>query len=246
MIKTAIVTGASTGIGFAITRLFLEKGMNVVMNAASSKNLEDALERLGSPKHAIIVPGDIGDKNTGSQLVNTAVERFGSLDILVNNAGVFGAKPFLAVTDSDLDIFYTTNFKGTYFTSQAAVERMIKAGGGSIVNVGSVLVDHAISGLPTTAAISIKGAIHAFTRQLAAEVGINKIRVNGVAPGVIRTALQGKMGIDNPDAAANLSLLNKIGEPAHIAEMVYALATNEFMTGEIINIDGGHVAGRQG
>ena len=244
MTKTAIITGASTGIGYGISRLFLEKGLNVVMNSASEQNLWKAYSALGEPGNATIVAGDVSNKDVSQLLVDTAVQKYGALDILVNNAGVFGAKPFLDVKDADIALFYNINFKGTYFAAQAAIRYMVNSDGGSIINIGSVLVDHAVSDLPATAPISIKGAVHAFTRQLAAEFGKKNIRVNAIAPGVIRTALQSKLGIQNADDAANLSLLNRIGEPDDVAEIAYALAINQFMTGEIINIDGGHVAGR--
>ncbi len=118
---TAIVTGASTGIGFAIARRFLEDGINVVMNARTASDLEAAHASLGSPDQAATVVGDIAEQSTGEALVRTAQSKFGGLDILVNNAGIFSAKPFLDTEESDLDRFYAINFKGAYFTSQAAI-----------------------------------------------------------------------------------------------------------------------------
>lgn len=244
MTKTAIVTGASTGIGRAIAKLFLSKGMNVVMNAVSEERLLEAYRTFGEPHNAVVVSGDISLPDTRDRLMDHTRSRFGDVDILVNNAGIFHPKPFLEVDESDVDRFYRINFKGTYFMTQRVLRSMIDNGGGSILNIGSVLVDQAVSGLPTSAPISIKGAIHTFTRQLAAEFGKDNIKVNAIAPGVIRTALQGKMGVTDPDSGATLSVLNRIGEPEHIARMAYELVTNDFMTGEVINVDGGHVAAR--
>lgn len=241
--KTIIVTGASTGIGKAIATLFLQNGYNVVINAASADNLKATFEELGQSERLAMVAGDISNAATGQSLVNTAVNRFGAVDVLVNNAGIFEAKPFLDVDEVHLDRFLNINLKGTYFTSQAAIRQMLKQGEGSIINIGTVLVDHAIGGFPATAPIASKGAIHALTRQLATEFGKNNIRVNGIAPGIIRSPLQAKSGVSDADSLAGLHLLNRIGETQDVAEMALYLAGSNFVTGEIINLDGGHVAG---
>ncbi|MBB6237456.1 NAD(P)-dependent dehydrogenase (short-subunit alcohol dehydrogenase family) [Pedobacter sp. AK013] len=120
---------------------------------------------------------------------------------------------------------------------------MLKQNGGAVINIGTVLVDHAIGGFPATAPISSKGGIHALTKQLAAEFGKNNIRVNGIAAGIIRSPLQAKNGISDADAFAGLHLLNRIGETQDVAQLALYLAESNFVTGEIINLDGGHVAG---
>ncbi|KFF03049.1 SDR family NAD(P)-dependent oxidoreductase [Flavobacterium reichenbachii] len=241
--KTIIVTGASTGIGKAIAQLFLEKGWNLVINSANLNNLENTYQELGNSDRVAMVHGDISLISTGKKIIETAVERFGSADVLINNAGIFEAKSFLDVEEKDLDRFLSINLKGTFFTSQAAVKQMLQQGEGSIINIGTVLVDHAIDGFPATAPISSKGGIHALTKQLAAEFGKNNIRVNAIAPGIIRSPLQAKTGVDNADSLAGLHLLNRIGETSDVAQLALYLAESNFVTGEIINLDGGHVAG---
>lgn len=241
--KTIIVTGASTGIGKSIAQLFLEKGYNVVINSANLQNLETTFKELGHANQLAMVHGDVSRIATGKELVETALERFGSVDVLVNNAGIFQPQSFLDVEEQDLDRFLNINLKGTYFTSQAAVKQMLQQGEGSIINIGTVLVDHAIDGFPATAPISSKGGVHAFTRQLAAEFGKNNIRVNAIAPGIIRSPLQAKTGVDNADSLAGLHLLKRIGETHDVAQLALYLAESNFVTGEIINLDGGHVAG---
>ncbi|MDI9310512.1 MAG: SDR family oxidoreductase [Limnohabitans sp.] len=243
MSKTIIVTGASSGIGKAIAKLFIEKGFNVVMNASNEENLNQAFQELGSPVNAIIVSGDISKKEVGQKLATSAIQKFGSVDVLINNAGVFAPKPFLDVQETDLDRFYSINLKGTYFATQAVIPTMLANNGGSIINIGTVLVDHAIAGFPASAPVISKGGVHALTKQLAAEFGRNNIKVNTIAPGIIRSPLQGKIGVENADGLAGLHLLNRIGETSDIAEMAFQLATSNFITGEIINVDGGHVAG---
>lgn len=241
--QTIIVTGASTGIGKAIAGLFLQHGHNVVINSANEENLKATFNELGHHGQLAMVTGDISRPATGQQLVNTAVTRFGAVDVLVNNAGIFEPKPFLDVDEAHLDSFLNINLKGTYFTSQAAIKQMLKQGEGSIINIGTVLVDHAIGGFPATAPISSKGGIHALTRQLATEFGKNNIRVNAIAPGIIRSPLQAKTGVSNADSLAGLHLLNRIGETQDVAELALYLASSNFVTGEIINLDGGHVSG---
>ncbi len=241
--QTAIITGASTGIGKAITRLFLDKGFNVIMNSSSLSNLEAARAEFDSPNNAIVVPGDISKRETGELLVKTAVDKYGSVDVLINNAGIFQPKPFLDVEDSDLDRFLDVNLRGTYYTSQVAIRQMLDQKGGSIINIGTVLVDHAIAGFPATAPLTSKGAIHSLTRSLAAEFGKNNIRVNTIAPGIIRSPLQGKIGVEDADSLAGLHLLNRIGEAEEVAEAAYYLATSHFITGETVNVAGGHTVG---
>ncbi len=243
MSKTVIITGASTGIGKAIAHHFIQKGNNVVMNSSDEQKLKVAYQSLGTPSNAIYLAGDVSDPATGKQLVNLALDRFKGVDVLINNAGVFSPKPFLEVAESDLDRFLAINLKGTYFTSQAAIQQMTKQNSGVIINIGTVLVDHAIDGFPATAPITSKGGIHALTKQLAAEFGKHNIKVNTIAPGIIRSPLQGKMGIEDADSLASLHLLNRIGESIEIAEAAYYLANADFITGQTINVAGGHTAG---
>lgn len=241
--KTVIITGASTGIGKAIAAYFINKGSNVVMNSSNEENLKNAYQELGSPENAIYFAGDISQQKTGQELARLAKKTFNSIDVLINNAGVFSPKPFLDVQEADLELFWNINLKGTYFTSQAVIPQMLEQQAGTIINIGTVLVDHAIAGFPATAPLTSKGAIHTFTRQLAAEFGKNNIKVNTIAPGIIRSPLQGKMGIEDADSLSGLHLLNRIGEAHEIAEAAYYLATSDFITGETINVAGGHTVG---
>jgi NAD(P)-dependent dehydrogenase (short-subunit alcohol dehydrogenase family) len=240
MIKqTIIVTGAASGIGKGIARYFLDQGDNVVINSLNADKLLAAFVELGAGDNLAMVVGDVSNKATGAQLVATAIEKFGSVDVLVNNAGIFDSKPFLEVDEAYLDKFLTTNLKGTYFTTQAVVPQMLKQQNGVVINIGTPLVSHGLGGWPASAPIASKGAIHALTIQLAAEFGKQNIRFNTVAPGVIRTPMHG----DNADQSAGLHLLNRVGEIDDVSEMVYTLAKSNFITGSIINVDGGKGAG---
>jgi NAD(P)-dependent dehydrogenase (short-subunit alcohol dehydrogenase family) len=237
--QTIIVTGASSGIGKEVARHFLANGDNVVINSSTAEKLEEVYKELGAGENLAMVVGNVYDKKTGERLLVTAVEKFGSADVLVNNAGIFETKSFLAVDEAYLDRFLNTNLKGTFFTTQAIIPQMLKQRGGVVINIGTPLVNHGLSGLPITAQMVSKGAVHALTIQLAAEFGKDNIRVNTIAPGTIRTPMHG----DNADQTAGLHLLNRVGEVEDVAEMVYTVAKSNFINGAIINVDGGLGAG---
>ncbi|MEJ2903228.1 SDR family oxidoreductase [Pedobacter panaciterrae] len=237
--QTIIVTGASSGIGKEIARHFLENGDSVVINSSTPEKLELVYQELGGGDNLAMVAGNVKDKSTGDQLLAIALEKFGAVDVLVNNAGIYETKPFLEVDEAYLDRFLNTNLKGTFFTTQAIIPQMLKQQGGVVINIGTPLVNHALGGGPSTAPMTSKGGIHALTLQLAAEFGKHNIRVNTVAPGVIRTPMHG----DDADQSAGLHLLNRVGEVDDIAQMVYLVARSNFITGAIINVDGGMAAG---
>jgi len=237
--QTIIVTGAASGIGKGIAKYFLDRGDNVVINSVTPSALENTYKEFGAGDNLAMFAGDVSKKETGEQLVKIALEKFGSVDVLVNNAGIFDSKPFLEVDEAYLDKFLTTNFKGTYFTTQSVIPQMLNQKDGVVINIGTPLVNHGLGGWPASAPVSSKGAIHALTIQLAAEFGKQNIRINTVAPGVIRTPMHG----DKADQNAGLHLLNRVGEIDDVAEMVYIVAKSTFITGSIINVDGGKGAG---
>lgn len=237
--QTVIVTGASSGIGLEVARYFLDRGDNVVINSQTASKLKDIYNELGAGENLAMVAGDVSKKSTGEALAKIALEKFGSIDVLINNAGIYDNKPFLDVTEEYLDQFLTTNLKGTFFTTQAIIPQMIKQKDGVVINVGTPLVYHAIAQSPSTAPISSKGAIHALTLQLAAEFGKDNIRVNTVAPGLIRTPMHDE-SIDNN---SGIHLINRIGEPEEVAQIIHSIAKNSFISGAIINVDGGMGAG---
>lgn len=239
--RTAIVTGSSSGIGLDIARAFLREGANVVMNGRDAGRLSVAAARLGDGDRVATVAGNIGDKATGETLARTAVERFGRIDVLVNNAGTFAPKPFLAVTEEELDGFLGGNLRGTYLTTQAVVRHMRQQRSGSVINIGTVLIDHAIGAFAASAPLVSKGGVHALTVSLAAELAKDGIRVNAVAPGVVRTPIHGDADVDS---FGRVALLDRVGEVEEISAAVLYLADAAFITGHILPVDGGFVRGR--
>ena len=240
--KTAIVTGASGGIGRAIAKALVDHDYNVVLTGTNADKLE-AVEVATDSQAVLRVVADVASAADRRRLVDAAVSRFVRIDVLVNNAGLFAPQPFLEVGEADLDRFLEVNLKGTYFLTQAVIPHLQAAGGGAIINIGTVLVDHALGGVPASAAVASKGAIHALTVQLAAEFGKDKIRVNTIAPGIVRTPIHARNGIEDADSLAGLHLVERIGEPEEIAQVAVQLASNGFISGTTINVDGGHVAG---
>ena len=243
--QTAIITGASGGLGTAIATMFVANGFNVVLTGTDDAKLKAAQAQLAAPDATAIVVANVADASDRKRLTSETLKRFGRIDVLVNNAGVFEPRPFLEVDEAHLDRFLEVNLKGTFFLTQAVIPHLQKAGGGAVINIGTVLVDHAVAGVPTTAPIASKGAIHALTGQLAAEFGKDNIRVNTIAPGIIRTPIHARNGIEDVDSLAGLHLLDRIGEPDEIARAALLLATSEFVTGVTLNVDGGHVAGHE-
>jgi len=231
--KVAIVTGASQGLGAGIVQAYRKLGYAVVANSRSIKQTDDT--------GVVAVSGDIANRELAKKLVDTAINRFGRVDTLINNAGLFIAKPFTEYTVEDLANMYSTNIHGFFHVTQFALEEMLKKNNGHIVQITTTLVHQAISAIPTGLALLTKGGLDAVTRGLAIEYATRGIRVNAVAPGIIKTPMHAP---ENYDFLSSLHPVGHMGEVDDIANAVIYLEQAGFVTGETINVDGGQHAGR--
>ena len=235
--KTAIVTGASQGIGAGLVEEFLKRGYNVVAN---SRHVTQANPFAASANLAL-VDGDIGDQRTAAKIVDTAVSRFGRIDVLINNAGVFIPKPFTDYTTEDFNTLVSTTLGGFLYVSQLAVKQMLQQKSGSIINVSTTLVDQPIAGVGAAVQIMLKGALNAVTRALAIEYAKEGIRVNTIAPGVINTPMHKP---ETHDFLKGLHPVGRIGEIKEIVDAAMFLTDATFTSGEILHVDGGAHAGK--
>ena len=230
--KVAIVTGASQGIGAGLVDGFLAKGYRVVANSRSIKPSTKA--------DLVTVAGDIADPEVAKKVVSTAIQHFGRVDTLVNNAGIFTAKPFTAFTGEDWAANIGTNLASFFQIGQLAVKRMEAQGSGHIVQITTSLVDQPINGVPSVLASLTKGGLNAATKSLAIEYASRGIRVNAVAPGIVKTPMHPPQ---THAALSGLHPLGRMGEMEEIVDAVLFLEDAKFVTGEILHVDGGQAAG---
>jgi NAD(P)-dependent dehydrogenase (short-subunit alcohol dehydrogenase family) len=235
--QTALVTGASSGIGLELTRTLLARRYQVVAN---SRTLTRA-GTLTASEHLALVDGDIADQETAKTVVDTAVQRFGGIDLLVNNAGIFLAKPFTNYTIQDVERLVRTNLVGFFFVTQYAAQQMRKQHAGHIVTITTTLANQPVAGVSASMALFIKGGLNTVTKALAMEYAREGIRVNAVVPGNIDTPLH------KNDAHGFLSTMHPIarmGQASEIVDAILYLHGATFVTGEVLSVDGGAHAGK--
>ncbi len=240
--ETVIVTGASSGLGLGIAQAYANRGAHLVLNGRNEAKLLAAAKELGGRDRIAVVVGDVASRETRDRLISVAVERFGRVDVIVNNGGHFFPKPFAEYSEEDIDRFLAVHLKGSYFTSQAAVKQMRKQGGGAIVNITTVLALRGVTAIPSSAPVAAKGAVNAITRSLAIELAADNIRVNAVAPGIIKTPIHGRTD-EQFEELSGMQPLGRVGEIKDIVDAVLYLADADFVTGVILPVDGGVHAG---
>jgi NAD(P)-dependent dehydrogenase (short-subunit alcohol dehydrogenase family) len=228
-----IVTGGSQGIGSAIVDGFRRNDWAVV---ATARTIGPA-----SDPDVLTVAGDLSDPATARTIVDRALERFGRIDTLVNDAGIYISKPFTDYSADDYAAVVGVNLTGFFHLTQLAIAQMLEQGAGHVVNITTTLVDVADASAPSVLTALTKGGLAAATRSLAIEYATRGIRVNAVSPGVIQTP------VHPAESYASLgSQLPPIGHVGHVSDIVGAilyLQSAPFVTGEILHVDGGQIAG---
>ncbi|MBB4302976.1 NAD(P)-dependent dehydrogenase (short-subunit alcohol dehydrogenase family) [Rhodobium orientis] len=246
--KSAIVTGAARGIGYAIARRFANDGAKVVLADVDEKRGQEAAESLADVGTVSFVHCDVGEKLDVRNLVAATLEQHGEIDILVNNAGIIHGCSFLELEEADFDRVLRINLKGMFLVSQAVARYMVErveGGGepGAIVNMSSI---NAVFAIPDNVPYSVsKGGVNQLTKVMALSLAPYGIRVNAIGPGSIMTDMLSTITTD--EAARNKVLsrtpLGRIGEPHEIAAIAAFLASSEasYMTGQTVYADGGRL-----
>jgi NAD(P)-dependent dehydrogenase (short-subunit alcohol dehydrogenase family) len=231
--KTAIITGASGGIGAGLVEGFLRERYNVV---ATSRDTSRKLTASGS---LIVLEGDIGKQETAVQAVEAAINNFGTVDVLVNNAGIFLTKPFTDFTTEDFDALVSTNLLGFFYITQRTVKEMLKQKSGCVVSITAALADRPIAGENGSISMITKGGLNSATQNLAIEYAKDGIRFNAVAPGVVDTPMHRN---DPKDSTLQPSM--KKATVKDIVDAVLYLVQADHVSGEILHVDGAAPARR--
>ena len=231
--RTAIITGASGGIGAGLVEGFLREGYNVV---ATSR---EANRKLTTPDRLVLLDGDIGRQQTAADAVEAAIKNFGTIDVLVNNAGIFLTKPFTDFTVEDFDALVSTNLLGFFYITQRTVKEMLKQKSGCVVTITAALADRPIAGENGSLSMITKGGLNSATQNLAIEYAKDGIRFNAVAPGEVDTP----MHRDDPKDATWRPVTKK-ATVKDIVDAVLYLAQAGHVSGEILHVDGAAPARR--
>jgi NAD(P)-dependent dehydrogenase (short-subunit alcohol dehydrogenase family) len=231
--KTAIITGASGGIGAGLVDGFLKEGYNVV---ATSR---EATRKLTSSDCLVLLDGDVGNQQTAAYAVEAAINNFGTVDVLVNNAGIFLKKPFTDFTTEDFDALVSTNLLGFFYITQRTVKEMLKQKSGCVVSITAALADRPIAGVNGSISMITKGGLNSATQNLAIEYAKDGIRFNAVAPGEVDTPMH-----QNDPTDSTLQPAMKKATVKDIVDAVLYLAQAGHVSGEIVHVDGAAPARR--
>ncbi len=231
--RVAIITGASQGIGAGLVAGYRGRGWAVVATARTIKQAEDP--------QVLTIDGDIGEPATADRIIGGALERFGRVDTLVNNAGVFISKPFTDYTAGDYATVVGVNLTGFFHLTQRAIAAMLAHGGGHVVNMTATIAEVASSSSPAALAALTKGGLASATRSLAIEYASRGIRVNAVSPGIIQTPVHPPESYD--ELGDRLPPLGRVGQVSNVVDGILFLESSPYITGEILHIDGGQIAG---
>jgi NAD(P)-dependent dehydrogenase (short-subunit alcohol dehydrogenase family) len=232
--KVAVITGGSQGIGASLVAAYRRQGWSVVAAARTMKPAEDS--------DVLTVEGDIVDPATADRIVSAALDRFGRIDTLVNNAGLYLSKPFTDYTAEDYALVVGVNLTGFFWLTQRVIAEMLKRHGGHVVNISATLAEVANSHIPEVLAALTKGGLASATRSLAVEYASRGIRVNAVSPGIIQTSMHPAESYEGL-SGDQLPPLGRVGQVSDVVDGIMFLEASPYITGEILHIDGGQIAG---
>lgn len=240
--KVAIITGGGSGIGKAIARAFVREGAKVVIAGRDTKKLDRAALEIGAD--CLAVSADVSSTNDVQKLVSATMYRFKQINVLVNNAAVLLPGTAESISEEDFDQTFNINVRGLWLLSRAVLPHMRATGGGSIINIGSVL---SLLGARNRVAYSAsKGAVMAMTKAMALDHAAENIRVNCIAPGIVATEMVEKFNTDEAARRRREAMhpMGRFGQPEEIASAAVFLASDEsgWTTGSVITVDGGYSA----
>lgn len=237
--KTVIVTGAAKGIGRAVALAFAQKGANIVLNYRSNlpSELPGEIEQYGV--QCLPVCADVSVFEQAKHLIDEAVGRFQSVDVLVNNAGITRDTLLLRMGEEDYDAVMNTNMKGTFNTTRHVIGLMLKQRSGAIINLSSVVGEVGNVGQANYAAS--KAAVIGFTKATAKEVAARGVTCNAIAPGFIETDMTAALSDKIREQMQGMIPLKKFGAADDVAKTAVFLAENRYITGQVVNVDGGMV-----
>ncbi len=237
--KTVIVTGGSRGIGAAIVVELAKNNYNVVLNYNNSeekaKKIQKELKEQGI--NIEIFKADVSKREDVKKLVNFTIEKYNNIDILINNAGIDQIKPFMDITNEDWNKIIQTNLNSVFYCSQEVLKNMIHNKKGCIINISSIW---GITGASCEVAYSVsKAGIDGMTKALAKEMGLSNIRVNSIAPGIVDTDMNKELSFEELQELKNEIPLGRVAAPEEIVKSVKWLIDDEYVTGQIISVNGG-------
>jgi NAD(P)-dependent dehydrogenase (short-subunit alcohol dehydrogenase family) len=235
--RTAIITGASSGIGLGLTTGFLRAGYRVVANSRNARTAGT----LSESADLAVVDGDVSLPETGEELTEVALKRFGSVDVVINNAGIFVPRAFTEYSREEFERVVGTNLAGFFYVTQPAVRQMVKQGRGHVLTISTTLVEQPVAGVNAALTSLTKGGLNGVTRELAIEYASAGIRVNAIAAGIIDTPMH---AVENHEFLKGLHPIHRLGRVEEIVDAALYLTRAEFVSGELLHVDGGAHAGK--
>jgi NAD(P)-dependent dehydrogenase (short-subunit alcohol dehydrogenase family) len=229
----AVITGGSQGIGAGLVDGYRKLGWAVVANSLAIKPGEDP--------NVLAVAGDVAQPATAQRIMDAALDRFGRVDTVVNNAGVFMSKPFTEYTAADYALITGVNLGGFFWLTQLAITEMLRRGRGHVVNISATVAARADSGSPSVLTALTKGGLAAATKSLAIEYASRGIRVNAVSPGIIQTPMHPPESYES--LGDQMPPIGRVGQISDVVGGILFLESAPYVTGEILHVDGGQIAG---